>query len=95
MSPPFIPPGLPEKKGMIDPQNNNQGPDCTRPFRKSDDWVRWSLIASVVTVSIGTVGFGLQITNLTRLYEQRQTTVEVKLEHIAEEIQEIKRNIEK
>jgi hypothetical protein len=78
---------------MIEPLEEHKRPDCTHAFRKSDDWVRWSLLASVLTVSVGTAGFGIQMANLTRLYEQRQTTVEVKLEHIAEEIQEVKRNI--
>lgn len=63
--------------------------------RKSDDWVRTSLLATVLTVAIGTVGFAIQITNLTRIYEQRQTTVEVKLMSIQEDILEIKKEFEK
>lgn len=69
--------------------------NCDRAFRKSDDWVRSSLIATVVTVAIGTVGFAIQITNLTRIYEQRQTTVEVDLKHISEELKDIKSRIDK
>jgi hypothetical protein len=63
--------------------------------RQSDDWVRTSLIATVITVAIGTIGFAIQITNLTRIYEQRQTTVEVKLLSIQEAIVEIKEDLEK
>lgn len=69
--------------------------NCDRAFRRSDDWVRMSLIATVITVAIGTLGFAIQITNLTRLYEQRQTTVEVKLESIREDLMEIKKRIDK
>jgi len=78
---------------MIEPLEENKKSDRTHAYRRSDEWVRWSLLASVLTVSVGTTGFGIQMANLTRLYEQRQTTVEVKLEHISEEVHEIKRNI--
>lgn len=59
--------------------------------RKSDEWVKVSLVATVLTVLTGTVGFGIQMSNLTRIYEQRQTTVEVKLENIEKSIEEIKK----
>jgi uncharacterized membrane-anchored protein YhcB (DUF1043 family) len=62
--------------------------------RQSDEWVKTSLIATVITVVIGIVGFSIQITNLARVYEQRQTTVEVKLQSIQEDVVEIKREFE-
>jgi uncharacterized membrane protein len=58
--------------------------------RKSEDWVKVSLITTVVSVIIGITGFTIQITNLTRIYEQRQTTVEVKLLSIEKAIEELK-----
>jgi hypothetical protein len=58
--------------------------------RKSEDWVKVSLITTVITVVIGITGFAIQITNLTRIYEQRQTTVEVKLMNIERAIEELK-----
>jgi len=61
------------------------------PYRQSDDWVKTSLIATVITVVIGIVGFSIQITNLARVYEQRQTTVEVKLLTLQEAVVELKR----
>lgn len=63
--------------------------------RQSDDWVRMSLIATALTVSIATIGFAIQITNLTRIYEQRQTTVEVKLISIQEDLLELKEDLAK
>jgi hypothetical protein len=63
--------------------------------RQSDDWVKTSLMLTVVTVVIGVLGFSIQINNLTRAYEQRQTTVEVKLLSIQEAIVEIKEDLEK
>jgi predicted PurR-regulated permease PerM len=58
--------------------------------RKSEEWVKVSLIVTVTTVLMGTIGFAIQITNLTRIYEQRQTTVEVKLQSIERAIDEIR-----
>ena len=63
--------------------------------RQSDDWVKSSLIATVITVVIGVVGFSIQITNLARVYEQRQTTVEVKLQSIQEDLLELKQDFNK
>jgi uncharacterized membrane-anchored protein YhcB (DUF1043 family) len=62
--------------------------------RRSDEWVKTSLIATVITVVIGTLGCAIQITNLTRVYEQRQTTVEVKLQSLLEDLAELKQNLE-
>lgn len=62
--------------------------------RQSDGWVKNSLIATVITVITGTIGFGIQVTNLTRIYEKRQTTVEVKLANIETQIVELKKGIE-
>jgi hypothetical protein len=61
--------------------------------RQSDEWVKTSLIATVITVVIGVVGFSIQITNLTRVYEQRQTTVEVKLQSLLEDLQDLKETL--
>ncbi|MBE9239675.1 hypothetical protein [Synechocystis salina] len=61
--------------------------------RQSDEWVKTSLIATVVTVVIGVIGFSIQINNLTRAYEQRQTTVEVKLQSLLEDMAEVKQNV--
>jgi uncharacterized membrane-anchored protein YhcB (DUF1043 family) len=69
---------------MSDPQEHH---------RQSDEWVKTSLIATVITVVIGVVGFSIQITNLTRVYEQRQTTVEVKLQTLLEDLAELKQNL--
>jgi uncharacterized membrane-anchored protein YhcB (DUF1043 family) len=61
--------------------------------RQSDEWVKTSLIATVVTVVIGVIGFSIQINNLTRAYEQRQTTVEVKLQTLLEDLTELKQSL--
>ncbi|AIE73876.1 MULTISPECIES: hypothetical protein [unclassified Synechocystis] len=61
--------------------------------RQSDEWVKTSLVATVITVVIGVVGFSIQITNLTRVYEQRQTTVEVKLQTLLEDLAELKQTL--
>lgn len=63
--------------------------------RQSDNWVRQTLIATVITVVVGVIGFAIQITNLARIYEQRQTTVEVKLLSIQDDLSEIKSRIDK
>jgi hypothetical protein len=63
--------------------------------RQSDDWVKTSLVATVITVVIGVVGFSIQMTNLARIYEQRQTTVEVKLLSIQEDLIEIKQDLQR
>lgn len=72
--------------------------DCSEHIvhykRQSDDWVKNSLIATVVSVVLGVVGFSVQIGNLTRMYEQRQTTVEVKLEALLDDLQEFKKRLE-
>jgi hypothetical protein len=61
--------------------------------RQSDEWVKTSLVATVITVVIGVIGFSIQITNLTRVYEQRQTTVEVKLQALLEDLQDLKQSL--
>ncbi|MBE9193889.1 hypothetical protein IQ219_00765 [Synechocystis sp. LEGE 06083] len=61
--------------------------------RQSDEWVKTSLMATVVTVVIGVIGFSIQINNLTRAYEQRQTTVEVKLQSLLEDLQDLKETL--
>lgn len=75
-----------------------QDHDCSERLvhykRQSDDWVKNSLIATVISVVVGVIGFSIQISNLTRVYEQRQTTVEVKLETLLSDFKDIKQKLE-